>query len=84
MNFPFVFIIISMILMINSILHNKCICLWAFDFPMLMILVQSCVRDLINSSREGIFQVDPEVNLTEWNVDTVNVLNLHRIDLFGN
>jgi hypothetical protein len=38
--------------------------------PMLMSLVFSCVRDSIKSSREGIFQVAPEVNLTEWNVDT--------------
>jgi hypothetical protein len=37
--------------------------------PMLMSLVCSCVRDSINSSREGIFQVALEVNMTVWNVD---------------
>jgi hypothetical protein len=36
---------------------------------MLMSLVFSYVRDSKNSSREGIFQVGPEENLTEWNVD---------------
>ena len=38
--------------------------------PMLMSLVCSCVRDLIKSSREGIFHVAPKVNMTVWNVDT--------------
>jgi hypothetical protein len=38
--------------------------------PMLMSLVCSCVKDSIKSSREGIFQVAPEANLTVWNVDT--------------
>jgi hypothetical protein len=38
--------------------------------PMLMSLVFSCVRDSIKSSREGIFQVALEVNMTVWNVDT--------------
>jgi hypothetical protein len=39
-------------------------------FPMLMSLVCFYVKDSINSSREGIFQVAPEANLNEWNVDT--------------
>jgi hypothetical protein len=39
-------------------------------FPMLMSLVFSSVKDLINSSREGIFEVTSEENLIEWNVDT--------------
>jgi hypothetical protein len=42
---------------------------------MLMSLVCSCVRDSIKSSREGIFQVDPEVNMIVWNVD-MNIDNL--------
>jgi hypothetical protein len=42
---------------------------------MLMILVCSCVMDSLNYSKEGIFQVDPEANLTEWNVD-MNTENL--------
>ena len=33
-------------------------------------LVCSCVKDSIKSSREGIFQVALEANLTVWNVDT--------------
>jgi hypothetical protein len=37
--------------------------------PMLMSLVCSCVKDLIKSSREGIFQVAPKANLIVWNVD---------------
>jgi hypothetical protein len=44
-------------------------------FPMLMGLVFSYVRDSMNSSREGIFQVAPKENLTKWNVDT-NTENL--------
>jgi hypothetical protein len=38
--------------------------------PMLMSLVFSYARDLIYSSREGIFQMAPEENLTVWNVYT--------------
>jgi hypothetical protein len=49
--------------------------LWAFDFSILMSLVCSYVRDLINSSREGILQVALEENLNELNVDT-NTKNL--------
>jgi hypothetical protein len=46
--------------------------------PMLMSLVCSCFRDSIKSSREGIFQVAPEANLTVWNVDT-NIENSGKI-----
>jgi hypothetical protein len=40
-----------------------------------MSLVCYCIRDSINPSREGIFQVALGKNLTEWNVD-MNTKNL--------
>jgi hypothetical protein len=57
-------------LSLASIMHSECMRPWAFDFSHVESLVFSCVRDSIKSSREGIFQVDPKVNLTVWNVYT--------------
>ena len=59
MIFPFIFIF-RFLIFVASIMHSECMHPWAFD----------CVRDSIKSSREGIFQVAPEVNMIVWNVDT--------------
>jgi hypothetical protein len=69
MRFPLIFIFRFMIFWLPSCTVSAC-ALGPLIAPMLMSLVCSCVRDSIKSSREGIFQVAPEVNLTVWNVDT--------------
>ena len=69
MSFPFIFILDFFYLWLPSCTMSAC-ALGPLIMPMLMSLVCSCVRDSIKSSRKGIFQVAPEVNLTVWNVDT--------------
>jgi hypothetical protein len=68
MRFSFIFIFRFMIF-VSTIMHSECMHPWAFDCAHVDELGFSCVRDLINSSREGIFQVALEANLTVWNVD---------------
>jgi hypothetical protein len=74
MRFSFIFIS-SFMIFVASILHNECMFPWASDCAHVDEIGCSYVRDSINSSREGIFQVALEVNLTEWNV------KIHRIQV---
>jgi hypothetical protein len=69
MIFIFFFIFRFMIL-VASILHSKYMPIWAFDFSHVHELGLLSCQGFDKSSREGIFQVAPEVILTEWNVDT--------------